>query len=61
MQEHKEGYIWVEGHYRKAPAKESYPRSVYPLVLTGPEGKDVKHKIRNLKKQIKDLEELLED
>jgi hypothetical protein len=58
----QDGYVWVEGHYRKAPSKESYPRNTYPLLSLKKPGEDkTKHRIRNLKKQIAELEELLED
>jgi hypothetical protein len=52
----KEGYIWVEGHYRKLPPKTSYPR--HGMMFVQDKEKETRHKIRNINNRINELNEL---
>jgi hypothetical protein len=57
----QDGYVWVEGHYRRGPDKKSYPRSNLP---TTDDEKARLHKLRNIKvrmKKLQDLKEQLEE
>ena len=48
----KDGSVWVEGHYRNAPDKKSYPRSNLPVP---DDEKKRLHKLRNIDQRIKRL------